>query len=456
MDSEAWQGVYVSHVRPLQTLINRAQILLHSIALLLLIFYRLSFFFLNQQSKQYFFPWLLVFTSELLLAFIWLLGRASRWRPQIPKHILLPPEKLRPQLPPPAIDVFICTADPEKEPTLEVMNTLISAMTLDYPPDKLHIYFSDDAGSPLTLHGVREARRFSRWWVPFCRKYGITQPCPQAYFSPAREDHRHDISRDDGFMEQKLIVREKYEEFKDGIRDGTKKWAGEAAIRSRVDHPALVQIIRCNNDDEGEVKSRNEIELPLLVYVSREKKPSHPHHFKAGALNVLLRVSGAMSNSPYILVLDCDMYCNDSTSARQAMHFHLHPHFSNSLSFVQFPQKFYNVTRNDIYDSQLRSFFTVEWSGMNNLQGPILSGTCFYIKRLSLFGISPHDKDSSKHIQDFEKFIESMKENNRSRDFAVEEAQHLASCTYENGSKWGQKDSIHKLGFSTIHWWRIS
>ena len=206
MVSEAWQGAYVTHLRPLQTLINRAQILLHSIALLLLIFYRLSFFFLNQRPKH-FFPWLLVFISELLLAFIWLLGRAFRWRPQITKHVLLPPDKLRPQLPLPAIDVFICTADPEKEPTLEVMNTLISAMTLDYPPDKLHIYFSDDAGSPVTLHGVREARRFSRWWVPFCRKYGITQPCPMAYFSHAPEDRRRDIPRDDEFVEQKLIVR---------------------------------------------------------------------------------------------------------------------------------------------------------------------------------------------------------------------------------------------------------
>lgn len=28
--------------------------------------------------------------------------------------------------------------------------------------------------------------------------------------------------------------------------------------------------------------------LPLLVYVAREKRPSHPHHFKAGALNVLV------------------------------------------------------------------------------------------------------------------------------------------------------------------------
>lgn len=27
---------------------------------------------------------------------------------------------------------------------------------------------------------------------------------------------------------------------------------------------------------------------------------------------------------------------------------------------------------------------------MNNLQGPVLSGTCFYIKRFSLYGTSPH------------------------------------------------------------------
>lgn len=38
------------------------------------------------------------------------------------------------------------------------------------------------------------------------------------------------------------------------------------------------------NDDVDNVK------MPLLVYVSREKKPSNPHHFKAGALNVLVRL----------------------------------------------------------------------------------------------------------------------------------------------------------------------
>lgn len=68
-----------------------------------------------------------------------------------------------------------------------------------------------------------------------------------------------------------------------------------------------------------------------------------------------------MSNSPYILVLDCDMFCNDPTSARQAMCFHLDPKISTSLSFVQFPQKFHNISKNDLYDSQLRTLFTVKY-----------------------------------------------------------------------------------------------
>lgn len=72
-----------------------------------------------------------------------------------------------------------------------------------------------------------------------------------------------------------------------------------------------------------------------------------------------LRVSGIMSNAPYILVLDCDMYCHDPTSARQAMCFHLDPQLSPSLAFVQYPQVFYNVSKNDIYDGRARSAYTV-------------------------------------------------------------------------------------------------
>jgi len=28
--------------------------------------------------------------------------------------------------------------------------------------------------------------------------------------------------------------------------------------------------------------------LPHLIYISREKSPKQPHHFKAGAMNVLV------------------------------------------------------------------------------------------------------------------------------------------------------------------------
>lgn len=71
------------------------------------------------------------------------------------------------------------------------------------------------------------------------------------------------------------------------------------------------------------------------------------------------RVSGVLSNSPYILVLDCDMYCNDPTVARKAMCFHLDPNITHSLAFVQFPQIFRNISKDDIYASQLRSIFKV-------------------------------------------------------------------------------------------------
>lgn len=46
----------------------------------------------------------------------------------------------------------------------------------------------------------------------------------------------------------------------------------------------MVQVIYDNKKNEETMEK-----LPLLVYVSREKRPSHPHRFKAGALNALVR-----------------------------------------------------------------------------------------------------------------------------------------------------------------------
>ncbi|RVW55864.1 Cellulose synthase-like protein G2 [Vitis vinifera] len=362
------------YVRKSTAIINRWYTLIHSTALMALVYYRASFLFQNPENRAHTptSPWLLVFAGELILSFIWLLGQAYRWRP-VTRTLF--PERLPEDKHLPAIDVFICTADPKREPTFGVMNTVISAMALDYPPERLHVYVSDDGGSSLTLYGMKEAWAFARSWLPFCRTHGIKTRCPEAYFSSAEDDEGADLRGTEFFEERKKIKKE-FELFRERVMRATENGGiGDKSISG--DHPPIIEVI-----------GAEEAEMPILVYVSREKRPSHPHHFKAGALNVLLRVSSMISNSPYILVLDCDMYCNDPTSVRQAMCCHLDPKLSPSLAFVQFPQRFHNINSNDIYDSQMRSAFSTLWEGMDGLDGPVLSGTGFYMKRVALYGTS--------------------------------------------------------------------
>ncbi|KAK4849895.1 hypothetical protein QYF36_001859 [Acer negundo] len=65
---------------------------------------------------------------------------------------------------------------------------------------------------------------------------------------------------------------------------------------SRQDHDTILQILI-----DGKDPLAIDIEgcaLPTLVYLAREKRPQHPHNFKAGAMNSLIRVSSKISNGP--------------------------------------------------------------------------------------------------------------------------------------------------------------
>ncbi|CAK9167158.1 unnamed protein product [Ilex paraguariensis] len=367
--------------------INRAHMLFHSIFIILLFYYRISSL-LHPPTEENFSltATTLILVSELILSFLWVLTQSFRWRPVTRSAF---PERLSGDQELPAIDAFICTADPKKEPTLDVMNTVISAMSLDYPPEKLAVYVSDDGGAWVTLMSVKEAAIFTRWWIPFCRKYGIKTRCPEAYFSGYVCVDDQTI-RSDEFMAEAKHIKLKYEEFKTFVKSASGCIAVEdvntTTGQGRAPNVQIILDTRGNEDN-------NEEKLPLLVYVSREKRPLYPHRFKAGALNTLLRVSGIISNAPYLLVLDCDMYCNDPTSARQAMCFLLDSQSDPSLAFVQYPQVFYNVSKNDIYDGQSRSAYKTKWQGMDGLRGPPLSGTGYYLKRIALYQ-SPKQKGS--------------------------------------------------------------
>ncbi|XP_052727332.1 cellulose synthase-like protein G1 isoform X2 [Vigna angularis] len=268
------------HVQKLLLIVNRLHVLLHSTALAFMFYYRVCFLFQPTETREghELLPWLLVSASEAILSFLWVLDQAFRWRP-VSRSVF--PERLPEDHKLSPIDVFICTADPTKEPTLDVMNTVLSSMALDYPPNKLHVYLSDDAGSPLTLHGMREACKFARWWLPFCRRYKINNRCPKAYFS-ALEDNAHaDFARSSLYVADKHTIKEKYEAFEEAIKTFRKDSA------SSRDHPSLIEVIQ-----ESTIDDVDNVKMPLLVYVSREKMASHPHHFKAGALNVLVQWQG--------------------------------------------------------------------------------------------------------------------------------------------------------------------
>lgn len=62
---------------------------------------------------------------------------------------------------------------------------------------------------------------------------------------------------------------------------------------SRQNHPSIIQVLlnsKKDVDNSGEA-------MPNLVYISREKSKSSPHHFKAGALNTLVRIILFLSHS---------------------------------------------------------------------------------------------------------------------------------------------------------------
>ncbi|KAK1430406.1 hypothetical protein QVD17_13115 [Tagetes erecta] len=431
------------HIKKTSLIINRLYILFHSIAIILIFYFRTTSIITILNSKsQPLIPHLLIFISELTLTFIWILNQAYYWRP-ITRTVF--PDRLPEDEHLPAIDVFICTADPRAEPLLGVMNTVISAMALNYPPEKLCVYVSDDGGCHVTLEAMREALKFAKMWVPFCNKYGVSNICPDSYFAGPEVDEVV-VDSDDEFTDERQMIKVEYESFAQKVNRASQS----ASCISNKDHSAFIEVLVDHESTHDETK------MPLLVYVSREKRPSHHHHFKAGALNTLLRVSSLISNSPYILGLDCDMYCNDKNSARQAMCFHLDPKLSSSLAFVQFPQTFHNVvSKHNIYEGDLRCIFKTLWRGMDGIKGPCLSGTCYYLKREALYNPPSTQKDIKleelKHcFGSSNEFISSLsKKYNGKLDCqkdsfyeSLQETKHLASCEYENDTKWG-----HEVGF---------
>ncbi|KAI9188522.1 hypothetical protein LWI28_020832 [Acer negundo] len=188
----------------------------------------------------------------------------------------------------PGVDIFVCTADPVMEPSIMVINTVLSAMSFNYPPDKLSVYLSDDGGSPFTFYVLLEASNFSKYWLPFCKKFIVEPRNPEAYFAQVingNADHSQELL-DTKDMKTRIESAIAKGSISKEIRDehnGFSEWNDEV---TKQNHQSIVQIII-----DGRGTNAAEIEgcqLPTLVYMAREKRPGWSHNFKAGAMNSLM------------------------------------------------------------------------------------------------------------------------------------------------------------------------
>nr|GMD37836.1 cellulose synthase-like protein H1 [Ipomoea batatas] len=149
--------------------------------LLSLISYRL--FSLGTHNDQI--PWLLALICEAWFTFVWILTINCKWN-QIQTKTY--PQRLLQWLGEgtsefPAVDMFVTTADPELEPPIITVNTVLSLLAVDYPANKLACYVSDDGASPITFYSLVEASKFAKLWVPFCKKYNVAVRSPFRYFN---------------------------------------------------------------------------------------------------------------------------------------------------------------------------------------------------------------------------------------------------------------------------------
>ncbi|GAV57006.1 Cellulose_synt domain-containing protein [Cephalotus follicularis] len=398
--------------------------------------------------------WGMSTTCELWFAFSWLLDQLPKLCPvnrvndlSVLKERFESPNlrnpKGRSDLP--GIDVFVSTADPEKEPPLVTANTVLSILAVDYPVEKVACYLSDDGGALLTFEALAQTATFARTWVPFCRKHDIEPRNPEAYFGQKRDFLKNKVRLD--FVRERRRVKREYDEFKvrinslpDSIRrrsdaynaheelrakknqmemggnpsdplkvpkatwmsDGSHwpgTWASAERDHSRGDHAGVIQamlappnaepVFGAEADGENLIDTTEvDIRLPMLVYVSREKRPCYDHNKKAGAMNALVRTSAIMSNGPFILNLDCDHYIYNSLAMREGMCFML-DRGGDRICYVQFPQRFEGIDPNDRYANHNTVFFDVSMRALDGLQGPMYVGTGCIFRRTALYGFSP-------------------------------------------------------------------
>ncbi|XP_058779643.1 cellulose synthase-like protein B4 isoform X2 [Vicia villosa] len=425
------------------------------ILILLLLTSLLSFRLFSIINNTFTIPWFLAFSCESWFTFTWIVILNAKWSPAVtithPNRLLQQVQEL------PRVDLFVTTADPVLEPPIITLNTVLSLLALDYPANKLACYVSDDACSVFTFYGLVEASKFAKFWVPFCKKYNIQVRAPFRYFSQVTKSEEGSSE----FKQEWLQMKDMYDNLSRKVEDVTRnslsfKFEGEFAVflnTEKRNHPSIVKVISENKDDRSDG-------LPHLIYVSREKNPKYEHNYKAGAMNVLTRVSGLMTNAPFMLNVDCDMVVSYPKIIQHAVCILMDSKNGKDVAFVQCFQQFYDGIKDDPFGNQWVAAVEYIIRGMGGLQGPYYGGTNTFHRRNAIYGLDPHENHYGKKGKLSEKalikqfgssneFVKSAthafegsgysSSNGISPSNLIDSAIQVSDYGYEDGTSWGNQ-----------------
>ncbi|KAF9625242.1 hypothetical protein IFM89_020828 [Coptis chinensis] len=380
--------------------------------------------------------WIFLFLAELWFGLYWVVTQSNRWN-SVCRYTFKDRLSNRFEDKLPGVDIFVCTADPTIEPPMMVINTVLSVMAYNYPTEKLSVYLSDDGGSDLTFYALLEASHFAKHWIPFCKKFNIEPRSPAAYFSTKADPLLVDsnalssIKKLYDEMEYRIETATKLGRIPEDIRIKHKGFSEWDSVSSPRDHQTILQVlIDRRNPSAVDIEGGS---MPTLVYLAREKRPNHPHNFKAGAMNALIRVSSKISNEKIILNIDCDMYSNNSDTVRDSLCFFMDERKGHEIAFVQFPQCFINITKNDIYGGSLTVITKVDLPGLDGYGGPLYIGTGCFHNRETLCG----RKYSKEYKFDYREIVEDKVQESMTE--LEETTKILADCTFEKGTQWGKE-----------------
>ncbi|PWZ36792.1 Cellulose synthase-like protein H1 [Zea mays] len=446
--------------------------------------------------------WVAALICEAWFTVVWLLNMNAKWNPV---RFVTHPERLAGYWAGddellPAVDMFVTTADPKLEPAVVTVNTVLSLLALDYPAGKLSCYVSDDGCSAVTCYALREAAEFAKLWVPFTRKHGAKVRAPFAYFSSSSGGGAAErgggggvgaADADAEFLRAWTSMKNEYEELVrriESAEEGSLVRRGDGAFAEfvgadRGNHPTIIKVLWDNDSSKSKSESESDQQaagdgVPSLIYVSREKSRTQPHHFKAGAMNVLTRVSAVLSNAPIMLNVDCDMFANNPQAALHAMCLLLGFDDEVHSGFVQAPQRFYGGLADDPFGNQMQVIFEKVVHGIAGLQGIFYCGTGCFHRRKVMYGVppgsgtgatkvqsmnltggcaiiqalaaadSPSYKELQKKFGSSKELIESARSIITSKEAPaavadltsrVEVAKQVSACSYETGTSWGQE-----------------